>query len=33
MMNFIVGEEVSSDYVPMMLRDLNISTHSSKPNL
>ena len=24
MMNFIVGERVSSDYVPMMLKDLNI---------
>ena len=32
MMNFIVGEEVSSDYVPMMLGDLNITTHTSKPN-
>lgn len=32
MMNFIVGEEVSSDYVPMMLGDLNITTQSSKPN-
>ena len=32
MMNFIVGEEVSSDYIPMMLNDLNIVTHPSKPN-
>lgn len=32
MMNFIVGEEVSSDYVPMMLGDLNITTHTSEPN-
>ena len=32
MMNFIVGEEVSSDYVPMMLGDLNITTHTLKPN-
>ncbi|MFL2714118.1 MAG: flavin-containing monooxygenase [Gammaproteobacteria bacterium] len=32
MMNFIVGEEVSSDYIPMMLNDLNIATHPSKPN-
>jgi len=32
MMNFIVGEEVSSDYIPMMLSDLNITTQSSKPN-
>ena len=32
MMNFIVGGEVSSDYVPMMLGDLNITTHTSKPN-
>jgi 4-hydroxyacetophenone monooxygenase len=32
MMNFIVGEEVSSDYVPMMLGDLHITTHTSKPN-
>jgi 4-hydroxyacetophenone monooxygenase len=31
MMNFIVGEEVSSDYIPMMLSDLNIATHPSKP--
>ena len=32
MMNFIVGEEVSSDYVPMMLGDLNITTHTSETN-
>ncbi|RZO24083.1 MAG: NAD(P)/FAD-dependent oxidoreductase [SAR86 cluster bacterium] len=31
MMNFIVGEEVSTDYIPMMLSDLNIATHPSKP--
>jgi 4-hydroxyacetophenone monooxygenase len=30
MMNFIVGEKVSSDYIPMMLRELNITSHSSK---
>ena len=29
MMNFIVGESVSSDYIPMMLSDLNISSHDS----
>ena len=33
MMNFIVGEEVSTDYIPMMLNDLNIATHPFKPNL
>ena len=27
MMNFIVGETVSSDYIPMMLSDLDISSH------
>ena len=32
MMNFIVGEEVSTDYIPMMLNDLNIATHPFKPN-
>ena len=32
MMNFIVGEEVSTDYIPMMLNDLNITTHPFKPN-
>ena len=30
MMNFIVGESVSSDYIPMMLSDLNITSHNSK---
>ena len=30
MMDFIVGEKVSSDYIPMMLRELNIGAHSSK---
>ena len=30
MMNFIVGESVSTDYIPMMLNDLNITSHSSK---
>ena len=29
MMNFIVGENVSSDYIPMMLSDLKISSHYS----
>ena len=27
MMDFIVGEKVSSDYIPMMLRELNIGAH------
>ena len=27
MMNFIVGETISSDYIPMMLSDLDISSH------
>ena len=30
MMNFIVGESVSSDYIPMMLSDLNITSNNSK---
>tara|TARA_Y100000766_G_scaffold89924_1_gene76381 strand:- start:441 stop:2312 length:1872 start_codon:yes stop_codon:yes gene_type:complete len=30
MMNFIVGESVSSDYIPMMLSDLNIRSYNSK---
>ena len=30
MMNFIVGESVSSDYIPMMLSDLKITSHDSK---
>ncbi len=30
MMNFIVGESVSSDYIPMMLSDLKIASHDSK---
>ena len=33
MMNFIVGERVTSDYIPMMLRDLNINSQDSKLNL
>ncbi len=33
MMNFIVGERVASDYIPMMLRDLNINSQDSKLNL
>ena len=33
MMNFIVGESVSSDYIPMMLSDLNIASHDSKSDL
>ena len=32
MMNFIVGERVSSDYVPMMLKDLNIIPEDQKIN-
>ena len=32
MMNFIVGERVSSDYVPMMLKDLNIIPKDQKIN-
>ena len=30
MMSFIVGENVSSDYIPMMLSDLNITSRISK---
>ena len=30
MMNFIVGEKVSPDYIPMMLSDLKITSHDSK---
>ena len=32
MMNFIVGDRVSSDYVPMMLKDLNIIPEDQKIN-
>ncbi len=32
MMNFIVGDRVSSDYVPMMLKDLNIIPEDQKFN-
>ena len=33
MINFIVGERVTSDYIPMMLRDLNINSQDLKLNL
>ena len=33
MMSFIVGENVSPDYIPMMLRDLNITSQDLKPSL
>ena len=33
MMSFIVGENVSPDYIPMMLRDLNITSQDLKPPL